>query len=308
MVVHPFLGIVNWTAILAIDLHPVVLVLKRRLGQRCTVDATLITLLGIAFTMGPLALLGVVVFDNVEKIASAISWGQFVIPSPAEGLESWPLIGNQVASLWRRSIGDLGSILQQLKPQLENLTKFVIELSANAGITRIHLIISMVVAAGFMVNPRALRLRIGRVVSKLAPAQIEDILILTTSTIQNVIRGAVGVSVVQTGLVGVGLFAGRIPGAGLLVVMSFVLTIIQLGPTLIARPAIIDAWITMTPLAPCCGPSGCSPQAQAITCSGRSGWARSAGADADHRPGFDRRNDIQWDSGTLPWTCRAGAG
>jgi len=89
---------------------------------------------------------------------------------------------------------------------------------------------------------------LAKVLRKVAPAQFEEILNLTTATLQNVIRGVIGVAIVQTALIAVGLLVGRIPGAGLLVLLCFLLVVVQIGPVLIVLPSIIYAWITMPSL------------------------------------------------------------
>ena len=245
VVVRPFLSIVLWATILAIGLYPPFLWLKRVLGQRATLSAVLLALLGISIIVGPLAFLGIVVFGDIQNLYATVAAGPFMIPEPPPGLESIPIIGATIADLWRSAATDLGSLLARLKPQLEALAKILLDLSANTGITIFQLLLSMIVAAGFMLNAAALRLRIAKVVRKLAPVQAEDLLKLSTSTIQNVIRGVIGVAVVQTALVSVGLLLANIPGAGLLVLLCFVLILVQLGPTLVVVPSIIYAWMTM---------------------------------------------------------------
>ena len=73
----------------------------------------------------------------------------------------------------------------------------------------------------------------------------EGFLDLATTTIRSVTRGIIGVAIIQTLMVGIGLILGKIPAAGLLTLLSLFLSIIQIGPGLIVFPAIIFAWSSM---------------------------------------------------------------
>jgi predicted PurR-regulated permease PerM len=107
----------------------------------------------------------------------------------------------------------------------------------------------MVVATMFILNAEPLGKRIGLVVRRLAPAKSDQLIALATSTLKHVIRGVIGVAVVQSGLIGIALVLAGIPWAGILALICFVLCLLQVGPTLVILPVLIYIWFTMSKLA-----------------------------------------------------------
>lgn len=245
LVVRPFLDIMFWAAILAIGLHPVYLCLRKRLGERSLPAAAILLLLGIAIIIGPLTFLGITIYDDVQVLSRGLTSSDFVFPPLPEGITNLPFIGDELNELWQSARQDIRPLLVRFQPQLEQLASFIVGLSATTGATLLKLLLSLLVAAGFMANAAWLQQRIHKVVRRLAPQRSEEFLSLTMATIQNVIRGVIGVAAVQTALVGAGLLLAGIPGAGLLIAICFVLILVQLGPTLVVLPVLIYAWSTM---------------------------------------------------------------
>jgi len=73
----------------------------------------------------------------------------------------------------------------------------------------------------------------------------EEMLRLAGSTVRNVSRGVVGISLVQSFLAGLGFLAVGIPGAGFFSFIALVLGIIQIGPTILFIPIVLWSWTTL---------------------------------------------------------------
>ncbi len=101
----------------------------------------------------------------------------------------------------------------------------------------------MSVAAGFMHNAPGLQPRITRVVNQLTPSRSKDFCISLFPPSRMGFVVFLG-AVVQAALVATGLLAGRIPGAGLPVVLVFLLVLVQPDPSLILLPCVVHAWVT----------------------------------------------------------------
>jgi hypothetical protein len=68
---------------------------------------------------------------------------------------------------------------------------------------------------------------------------------LTASTVRNVSRGIIGVAIIQSLLIGIGLVTVGTPAAGLLTFLTLILGILQIRPGLIVLGALIHAWVTL---------------------------------------------------------------
>ncbi|KEF42142.1 MAG: hypothetical protein ER33_07205 [Cyanobium sp. CACIAM 14] len=245
LVIRPFLPILAFATILAIGLDPVHLWLSRLLGQRSTLAASLLGLAGIGVILGPVAYLGVSLFDDVRALARQVSHGSLSLPPVPEWLSGLPLIGASITELWRSARSDLLHLLERFAPQLEHAGKFLLGWGADTGVATLQMIVAMLIAAAFMCNAAPLRRRLGVVVRRLAPSEADRLIALATATLQNVIRGVIGVAVVQSGLIGIALVVAQVPWAGLLALVCFILCLVQIGPVLVVVPVLIYAWLTM---------------------------------------------------------------
>lgn len=248
VILRPFIGVILWGIILTIAIFPVFLWLKARLGGRAKLAATILTLLGIAIIVGPVSVMATVFVSNAQDFADSIAAGTFHIPPPPEGIATWPLFGKALQHLWQRASVNLVSVLTQFQPQLKELAKSLLFLAGNIGLTLLQFLISIIIAGVLMLNTKGLSRTLTRALSRLTPTQGEAFILLAASTIRNVTRGIIGVSLIQSLLIGIGLIVAGIPAAALLTLLCLLLAIIQIGPGIVIIPALIYAWSTMPSL------------------------------------------------------------
>ncbi|MGK7938634.1 MAG: AI-2E family transporter [Crocosphaera sp.] len=245
ILIRPFIGIMLWGIILAIAIFPLFVWLKNRLGGRGKLAGTIITLLGVAVIIGPVSLMATVFVNNVDAFAQSIQSGSLAVPPPPEGIDTIPFIGESVHKIWEAASVNLGTVLNRFRPQIEQLTKNLLFLAANIGLTLLKFILSIIIAGILIINAEGLSRRLKQVFMRLTPQQGQEFLQLATATIRGVTRGIIGVAVFQNLLIALGLMVAGIPFAALLSLLCLVLTIIQIGPGLVVFPAIIYAWSTM---------------------------------------------------------------
>ena len=242
---RPFLVTVLWGIILAIAIFPLFLWLKNLLGGRGKLAVVILTLLGVGVIIGPVSVISTIFVNNAQAFADSLASGSLVIPPPPEGIETWPVIGERVNRIWELASVNLASVLSQFQPQLEALAKNLLFLAANIGVVLLKFIVSIIIAGILIINAEKLNSRIRQVFLRITPKQGQEFLQLATGTIRGVTRGIIGVSALQSLLIGIGFMIGGIPFAGLLTLLCLVLAIIQIGPGLVVFPAIIFAWSTM---------------------------------------------------------------
>ena len=250
VLIRPFIAIILWAAVLAIGLFPIFLWLKARLGGKAKLTVIVISLIGIGITIGPVSFIATVLVSNVQSFAESVAAGTLVVPPPPEGIATLPLIGESLNNIWQEAAANLGEVLSRFEPQIQELMKTLLLLSANTGLTILKFLLSIIISAGMMLNAEAITVGLTRVLTRLTPTQGQAFLSLAASTVRNVTRGVIGISLVQSLVIGIGLVVADIPGAGLLALLCLFLTIIQIGPGLIVIGTLIFAWSTMgTPAA-----------------------------------------------------------
>ncbi|MGK7956388.1 MAG: AI-2E family transporter [Crocosphaera sp.] len=245
LLIRPFLGIILWGIILSIAIFPLYLWLKNRLGGKGKLAGVILTLLGVGVIIGPVSVIATIFVNNAQTFADKLATGGLAVPPPPEGIETWPVIGDRVNRIWELASVNLASVLSQFQPQLEALTKNLLYLAANIGVVLLKFILSIIIAGILVINSERLSSRIRQVFLRITPKQGQEFLQLATATIRGVTRGIIGVSVLQSLLIGIGFMIGGIPFAGLLTLLCLVLAIIQIGPGLVVFPSIIFAWSTM---------------------------------------------------------------
>jgi predicted PurR-regulated permease PerM len=246
LLIRPFLLITIWSIILAIAAYPVFLWLKNRIGGRSNLAAALMAIGGIAIIIGPVSLIGSITLHNAQTLMESLEAGTFVVPPPPQDLASWPLVGETLNGIWQRASVNLDSVISQFKPQIKDFAKVFLVQVTNVSVTLLKFIISIIVAAVLIIYAKVLNQGLKNFLTRLSPERGEEFIQLMANTIRSVTRGIIGVAIIQTLMIGIGLVVAGIPAAGILTLACLFLTIIQIGPGLIVLGTIIFAWSNMS--------------------------------------------------------------
>ena len=243
-VVGPFLTIVLWSAILTVALYPLFDWLATRLGSR-RVAATLVTLLCLVIVIGPVTWLGFGLIGGVDFIIRGFDSKIFSIPSPADSVKDWPLIGEQAYRLWTLAATDIKTILLEVLPGLKPLGGKLLGISGTVVLGLLEFVAAIIIS-GFLYSPGPqLANLLGVFLRRIFSQRSEEMLQLAGSTIRNVSRGVVGIALVQSFLAGLGFLAAGVPAAGFLSFIALVLSIIQIGPAILFIPIVVWSWTAM---------------------------------------------------------------
>jgi len=80
--------------------------------------------------------------------------------------------------------------------------------------------------------------------ARVLPQRSEELVALAGATIRTVSQGVIGIAVVQSFLFGVGLKFAGFAHAGLIAFLVLVLSIVQLGSSIVLVPCVIWIWMT----------------------------------------------------------------
>jgi predicted PurR-regulated permease PerM len=244
-VFRPFLYLLVWSVILAINLYPLQCMLKGRLGGKDGRAATLIVLSAFALLAVPIYFLGASMTESVGKAIEWVRGGTFHISPPPESVAAWPLVGDKLYGFWQQAATDLTGIAQKLAPQLKDVSLIMLGKLAGFGLGLMMFLLALIIggviiAFGESGSRSALQI-CDRV---FGPGQGANVTKLCTSTIRAVAQGVIGIAFIQMLLTGIAFVVMGIPGAGLLALMVLIFGIGQLPATLVNIPVIIYVFAT----------------------------------------------------------------
>ncbi|WP_240722237.1 AI-2E family transporter [Poseidonocella sp. HB161398] len=240
----PLFGLMLWAVILAVAVYPVHAWLAKRLGGRETLSAVLLTLAGLAITLGPVAVMAAQVIEAGTRAMTALQEGHLRLPDPAM-IERIPLVGMRLAEAWRTIGGTLQALVAQMGPVLLATGRLVLAKAAGVGIALAMLSVSVVIM-GLLFRPGpALVAQARRFANRIFAPHGAGFVDLAGATVRNVSRGVIGVAAIQALAAGIIMVVFGVPLAGPLTLAALFLGIIQIGPGPVLIPVIIWAWLQM---------------------------------------------------------------
>ncbi|RDI97471.1 AI-2E family transporter [Dyella solisilvae] len=242
---YPFANLMVWSLILAVALYPLHLRLRKHLGNKDGLTATLLVVISLLVITIPTYLLGVALVDSIEHGIEIVKGGSLRIPAPSESVASWPLIGGKVYAFWQQASTDLTGLLQTFMPHLKGVATGLLDAATGVGAGLLIFFFALIISGIFMAYGEESRHSAEQIASRIFGAESgPKITDLCSATIRAVAQGVVGIAFIQMLLVGIGFVAKGIPGAGLLALAVLLLGIMQLPATLITIPVIIFVFAT----------------------------------------------------------------
>jgi predicted PurR-regulated permease PerM len=242
VLLRPFIPVLAWAAVLAVALNPAFDWLSAHLGHRPRVAAIVMTIAVLAVFLGPATWLGIGLVDGLRNISDELTTGDIAIPSPPDGVRSWPLVGVPLHDLWKKASENLAAAIRELAPHLKPMAGMILAIAGSASTGTLKFLASVVIAGFLLPSGPRIVASVRTMLTRIVPRQGADFLALAGATIRTVAQGVIGVAVLQSLLAGVGLKIAGVPHAGLLAFAVLVLGIVQIGSAPIFLPVIIWVW------------------------------------------------------------------
>jgi predicted PurR-regulated permease PerM len=237
-ILRPFIPLLTWGIIIAVAAYPGFKKLQLALGGREVVTAVLFAVLFLAFLIIPVVLLARTLVESVHTLAAHFKEGTLIIPPPPPGVETWPIIGAPLNSLWSRASRDLSEAVRSFAPQIKAAVPGLLSVSAGLGLTVLQFALSIVVAGVLLASGQAANDVSCSLFNRLLGAKGPEFQQLIGATIRSVTSGILGVAFIQSVLAGLGFLVAGLPGAGLWAVTFLIAAVLQVG-VLVLIPAVI---------------------------------------------------------------------
>lgn len=234
LVLWPFLTALIWAAILVSTSWPAFLWLDRGVGGRRTLAACLMTLLVTVVLLGPIVAVALAMADNAAELGRAASaLVRDGLPDAPAWLASLPLIGQSIHDFWQQFAHDGHRLMAELEKLAKpaQATALAAGRAVAAGV--LDMGISVFLAFFFFIYGEALAERLRIALERLSGVRASYLLGIVRGTVTGVIYGILGTGLAQGVLAAIGFVIAGVPGAVLLGVATFFLSVVPVGPPLV---------------------------------------------------------------------------
>lgn len=242
-ILAPFIMPVLWATIIAVSVFPLHKKLKKLLGGREKLSATIITLAILSFIFIPVGFFISSISDTIIDFKNQAENGTIQLDQPNPVIETWPIIGKPLFQFLQNASGNLTNIFQKHQAELLSFAKTVMMGIVGSGLTFFQVIFSIIIS-GVLLSTKGTIETCQKIFGKIADKRGDEFLSLTASTIRSVVKGVLGVAVIQAFLAGAGFFLAAVPHAGIWGLIALILSIVQVGPGLVIIPVIIYLFTT----------------------------------------------------------------
>lgn len=243
-IVVPFIGVLLWSAILAVMLYPLHLRLARWLGNRWS--ALLIGLVGVMLMFLLTAMVLASLGASLYSLFTSLQEGTLTVAAPPAWLAELPLVGPKLADVWNSIAANVPAALGKYGPMLKGPAATLASFASGLAAGELMFVVSFAIAAVLVAYGVGAMEFAQRLLTRIlgSPAQGTRLVALTAATIRGVATGVVGVAVIQAVLTGIGFFAIGLEAAGLLTLVTLLIAIVQVPVLLVTLPVIVYVFVT----------------------------------------------------------------
>ncbi len=245
IVLRPFFSAILWALILSFSTWPIYIRVLGLLNGRQAIASALMTL-GVALVLvAPLAFLGATLADHVagviEVVRVLLDEG---LPEAPAWLGNIPLFGSDLFDEWQNLAGSEAEFRAAVDPYVAQARAWALRSGANIGQGVVELTLSVLICFFFYRDGRDAAVHLHSGVRRVAGDRAQHLLDVAGSTIKGVVYGIMGTAFAQGLLATIGFWIAGVPGALLFGFVTFVLSLVPMGPPLVWVPAAL--WLFYT--------------------------------------------------------------
>ena len=238
-ILKPFVLILMWAAVIAIAIYPLYSTFIKMFRQRKTLASVVLTLLMLSILIIPSWLVTQSLFEEVSHLRDLYRQGDLLIPPPGESTANWPSVAQPILDFWKLASENLQSATMKYSTQLRAAGTWLLSTVAGIGTGILQFVVSIIIAGVLLAYSASVGNAATKIFIKLAGRNGENFARTTVITIRSVVKGILGVAVIQAAMAGLGFFIAGVPYAGVWTVACLFFAIIQVGAAPVAIPVMI---------------------------------------------------------------------
>ena len=238
LVLWPFVTALLWAAVLSFSTWPLYRRLLGWLGGRRSLAASLVSLGMILVVLLPFVVAGLTLADNVTELKTAV---QRMIeqgpPAPPAWLGKVPLVGQYATEQWQNLAADSAGFLRGARRYIEPVAAGLLRAGLNLGAGLLQLALSILITFFLLRNGPLVAENLNASIGRIAGDRGKHLLQVAGNTVRGVVYGILGTAMVQAMMAGLGFLIAGVPGAALLALLTFFLSVVPVGPPMVWLPA-----------------------------------------------------------------------
>jgi len=214
----------------------------RLLKGNASLAAGVLTAGWVLIVAGPLVWLGFNIADHIKIGTELIKDLRITgLPEAPEWLVNVPMIGDRLLEFWLTVDEQGAALLVAAKPYMGQTGNWLLARSASIGAGILELALSLVLVFFFYRDGPRLANFAKSLVERLIEERADYYIDLVAGTVRRVVNGVIGTAAAQALVALFGFLVAGVPGAMLLAAITFMLSLIPMGPPLVWAPAV--AWL-----------------------------------------------------------------
>ena len=238
IIMAPFFPAVLLATILTLATWPAFVRLKKKLHNRTSIAAFVMTCFLAGCFIFPLAIIGTSIADNSTQVYGTV---QHALQSDTEDtvkkLQSISYVGDYLAKAWAFVASDKERFSTALQEYAAPTSQKLISLGGMIGRGLLDITLGVLISYFFFRHGSRVAVRLENLIERFGGEQGRRILDVSKKTLIGVVYGILGTALAQGVLAVFGFWLAGVPGAPFLGLMTFFLSFIPMGPPLLWIPA-----------------------------------------------------------------------
>jgi len=236
-----FIGPLVWATAIVVATWPMLEWVQRKVGGSRALATTVMTLFMLIIFIVPFWLaIGVMLDASVDGVEIIRSYLKNGLGAPPAWLGNIPFAGERLTAGWQElSAGGPEAFGEAVRPYVKSVAAWILAITGGFGGIFVHFLLTLIISAILYAQGETAANGVRAFAKRLSGDKGDHAVILAGQSVRSVALGVVVTALIQTALVGLGMWVCGVPHPGLLTAITFVLCIAQLGPMPVLIPAII---------------------------------------------------------------------
>jgi len=238
LVFRPFLTAFLWGAIIGVSTRGLYHFVLRLVGGKRSLAATLTALALVLVLLIPIGAVAINVAAKMPAISAKFDeLLQGGLKDPPAWLAGIPLVGKRAVGWWQSVAGDPTKLREDLRPFIKPVREFVTAAVGGIAVGLLEFALALVIAGLLYARGDEIAAMLDRILGRLAGQRGRRQIAVVRSTVRGVFRGIIGTCAVQAVLAIIGFWIAGVPGAFVLGMATFFLSVVPGGPIILWLPA-----------------------------------------------------------------------
>lgn len=239
LIFKPFVTIIFWSIIIAVTAYPLFVKMTGWFGGKKSLASAVFVIVSVGAILVPgIGLTGSII-DTGKALSEDLEAGTLKVPPPDPSVREWPVVGEQVHSLWSEASLSLERTLEKHHDQVVTAVGWLFKSMAGLGLDILLTLFALMIAGMLMVHGESAGKASSAFFGRMIGHSGKEFSDASRDTMRSVVKGVVLVAVIQSVLAWIGFAVVGLPAAGVWAIIVLLLAIIQLPPTIVILPIII---------------------------------------------------------------------